>query len=80
MASSALSSSSSCVPRALKSVVVPRSKTHDLRLQTEALRLFTDSKPDIFIHLAAVVGGIGANRENPWPLFLRQRHYGYECH
>jgi GDP-L-fucose synthase len=52
-----------------KEVVVPRSKTHDLRIQTEALRLFTDSKPDIFIHLAAVVGGIGANRENPGRFF-----------
>jgi GDP-L-fucose synthase len=52
-----------------KEVVVPRSKTHDLRIQTEALRLFTDSKPDIFIHLAAVVGGIGANRGNPGRFF-----------
>jgi GDP-L-fucose synthase len=52
-----------------REVVVPRSKTHDLRVQTEALRLFTDAKPDIFIHLAAVVGGIGANRENPGLFF-----------
>jgi GDP-L-fucose synthase len=52
-----------------KEVVVPRSKTHDLRIQTEALRLYRDSKPDIFIHLAAVVGGIGANRENPGRFF-----------
>lgn len=52
-----------------KEVVVPRSKTHDLRVQTQALRLFTDAKPDIFIHLAAVVGGIGANRENPGLFF-----------
>ena len=52
-----------------KEVVVPRSKTHDLREKSEALRLFTDAKPDIFIHLAAVVGGIGANRENPGRFF-----------
>jgi GDP-L-fucose synthase len=52
-----------------KEVVVPRSNTHDLRIQTEALRLYRDSKPDIFIHLAAVVGGIGANRENPGRFF-----------
>jgi GDP-L-fucose synthase len=52
-----------------KEVVVPRSKTHDLRVQTEAMRLFTDAQPDIFIHLAAVVGGIGANRENPGRFF-----------
>jgi len=53
----------------VKEVVVPRSKTHDLRIQTEALRLYTDSKPDVVIHLAAVVGGIGANRENPGLFF-----------
>jgi GDP-L-fucose synthase len=52
-----------------KEVVVPRSKTHDLRVQTEALRLYTDAKPDVLIHLAAVVGGIGANRENPGRFF-----------
>jgi GDP-L-fucose synthase len=52
-----------------KEVVVPRSKTHDLREKADALRLFSDAKPDIFIHLAAVVGGIGANRENPGRFF-----------
>jgi GDP-L-fucose synthase len=52
-----------------KEVVVPRSEKHDLRIQTEALRLYTDSRPDIVIHLAAVVGGIGANRENPGRFF-----------
>jgi GDP-L-fucose synthase len=52
-----------------REVVVPRSKTHDLRVQTEALKLYTDSKPDVVIHLAAVVGGIGANRENPGLFF-----------
>ena len=52
-----------------KEVVVPRSDKHDLRLQTEALRLYTDTRPDIVIHLAAVVGGIGANRENPGRFF-----------
>src|ERR1700676_728820 len=50
-------------------VVVPRSDKHDLRVQTEALRLYTDTHPDIVIHLAAVVGGIGANRENPGRFF-----------
>ena len=52
-----------------KEVVVPRSDKHDLRVQTEALRLYTDTRPDIVIHLAAVVGGIGANRENPGRFF-----------
>ena len=52
-----------------KEVIVPRSEKHDLRIQTEALRLYTDARPDIVIHLAAVVGGIGANRENPGRFF-----------
>src|ERR1700732_1101780 len=46
-----------------KEVIVPRSDKHDLRIQTEALRLYSDTRPDIVIHLAAVVGGIGANRK-----------------
>src|SRR6202521_2287418 len=52
-----------------KEVVVPRSDKHDLRIQSEALRLYTDARPDIFIHLAAVVAGIGANRQNPGRFF-----------
>jgi GDP-L-fucose synthase len=52
-----------------KEVIVPRSRKHDLRVQSEALRLYTDARPDIVIHLAAVVGGIGANRENPGRFF-----------
>jgi GDP-L-fucose synthase len=52
-----------------REVVVPRSQVHDLRVQSEALRLYTDSRPDIVIHLAAVVGGIGANRANPGRFF-----------
>src|ERR1700693_4128099 len=52
-----------------KEVVVPRSDKHDLRIQSEALRLYTDARPDIVIHLAAVVGGIGANRKNPGRFF-----------
>lgn len=52
-----------------KEVIVPRSEKLDLRIQTEALRLYTDTRPDVVIHLAAVVGGIGANRENPGRFF-----------
>ncbi|HTC67743.1 MAG TPA: GDP-L-fucose synthase [Candidatus Acidoferrum sp.] len=52
-----------------KEVVVPRSDQHDLRIQSEALRLYNDARPDIVIHLAAVVGGIGANRQNPGRFF-----------
>jgi GDP-L-fucose synthase len=50
-------------------IVVPRSREYDLREKSEALRLYKDVQPDIFVHLAAVVGGIGANRENPGRFF-----------
>src|ERR1700737_3405517 len=61
-----------------KEVVVPRSDNHDLRLQPEALRLYTDTRPDIVIHLAAVVGGIGANRENPGRFFYENAIMGIQ--
>jgi len=48
-----------------REIIVPRSHEYDLRRQDLVTRLFETTKPDIVIHLAAVVGGIGANRENP---------------
>ena len=51
------------------SIRTPHSKEYDLREKSEALRLFKDQRPDIIIHLAAVVGGIGANRANPGRFF-----------
>jgi GDP-L-fucose synthase len=52
-----------------REIVVPRKSEYDLREKSEALRLYKDTKPDIFIHLAAVVGGIAANRANPGRFF-----------
>lgn len=52
-----------------REVTVPRSSDYDLREKSEALRLYKDARPDIFIHLAAVVGGIGANRANSGRFF-----------
>jgi GDP-L-fucose synthase len=52
-----------------KEIFSPRSREYDLREKSQAEKLFRDAKPDIFIHLAAVVGGIGANRENPGKFF-----------
>ena len=55
--------------RGCKEIFVPRSKDYDL-VQMEAVkRLYKDAKPHIVIHLAARVGGIGANRENPGKFF-----------
>jgi GDP-L-fucose synthase len=47
------------------SVIVPRSVEYDLVDRAAARRLLADAKPELVIHLAARVGGIGANRENP---------------
>lgn len=50
-------------------VFVPRSKEYDLREKRMIIRLLSDTHPSIVIHLAATVGGIGANRENPGRFF-----------
>ncbi len=52
-----------------REISAPRSTQYDLREKSEAVRLYKDARPDIFIHLAAVVGGIGANRANPGRFF-----------
>lgn len=52
-----------------RAIIVPRSKEFDLRQQSAIKKLLVKSKPDIILHLAAVVGGIGANRENPGKYF-----------
>jgi GDP-L-fucose synthase len=49
--------------------VVPRSREHDLRREADIVRLLDAARADMVIHLAAVVGGIGANRENPGRFF-----------
>jgi GDP-L-fucose synthase len=50
-------------------VFVPRSADYDLRTAEAIERALRDGQPEIVIHLAAVVGGIGANRENPGRFF-----------
>ena len=55
--------------RGCKEIFIPREKDYNL-VEAEAVkRAFTDAKPDVVIHLAAKVGGIGANRENPGSFF-----------
>lgn len=51
-------------------VFVPRSAAYDLVERDACRRLYKDARPDIVIHLAAKVGGIGANRENPGKFFF----------
>ena len=50
-------------------VFVPRSADYDLRDLEAVRRAIADAAPDVVIHLAATVGGIGANRDNPGKLF-----------
>ncbi len=50
-------------------IFVPRSRDHDLRDAHAIRALLRDTHPDLVIHLAAVVGGIGANREHPGSFF-----------
>jgi GDP-L-fucose synthase len=50
-------------------IVVPRSRDYDLRLGDDVRRLLADTRPDLVIHLAARVGGIGANRAHPAEFF-----------
>lgn len=56
--------------RGARRVVVPRSADHDLRDAVAAQALFQEVRPDLVIHLAARVGGIGANQARPADLYL----------
>ena len=52
-----------------REVFVPRSREYDLVDGGAVRRMLDDSRPDLVIHLAARVGGIGANRANPGRFF-----------
>lgn len=52
-----------------RSVFVPRSHDYDLVRAEAVERLYADARPDVVVHLAARVGGIGANRANPGRFF-----------
>ncbi len=64
--------------RGCKDVFVPRSKDYDLATADGIKRMYDDAKPDIVIHLAAVVGGIGANREHPGSFFYQNLMMGVQ--
>lgn len=50
-------------------LIAPRQAEYDLRQPDAVRRMIAEQRPDVIIHLAAVVGGIGANRENPGRYF-----------
>ncbi len=55
--------------RGASSVFVPRKEDYDLREHSAVLALLQDARPNVVIHLAASVGGIGANRTHPAEFF-----------
>jgi len=55
--------------RGVSQITVPRSADYDLTDRSQTDRLFADARPEVVIHLAAEVGGIGANRRNPGRYF-----------
>ncbi|NCF39859.1 MAG: NAD-dependent epimerase/dehydratase family protein [Planctomycetia bacterium] len=56
--------------RGVSEVVVPRRRDYDLVHEEAAIRLYEDHAPDLVFHLAAEVGGIGANIDNPGRYFF----------
>lgn len=57
-------------------IFVPRSKDYNLVENEACKRVYQDYRPNIVIHLAAVVGGIGANQENPGKFFYENLMMG----
>lgn len=62
--------------RGVDDLIVPRRRDYDLTDENAVRRLFSDSGPEIVIHLAAEVGGIGANRANPGRYFYANMAMG----
>jgi GDP-L-fucose synthase len=54
-----------------RDIAVVRKAQHDLTREPDVKRLFEETAPQVVIHLAAIVGGIGANRDNPGTFFYQ---------
>jgi GDP-L-fucose synthase len=59
-------------------VFVPRRAEYNLIEAADIKRLFAETRPDLVIHLAAVVGGIGANQKNPGKFFYENLMMGVQ--
>jgi len=64
--------------RGCESVFSPRSAQYDLREKSAVIRLFEEHRPDVVVHLAAIVGGIGANLAHPGRFFYENLVMGVE--
>lgn len=66
------------LPHDPAAVFVPRSADYDLRNPDGVRNLLVDAEPEVILHLAAVVGGIGANRVNPGKFFYENAIIGLQ--
>src|SRR4051794_28550619 len=62
--------------RGYNDIIVPRRREYDLTRQDAVEKLYVDFKPAVVLHLAAEVGGIGANRDNPGRYFYANATMG----
>src|SRR5687767_13656635 len=62
--------------RGYSDIIIPRRKEYDLTHEADAEKLYDDFKPSVILHLAAEVGGIGANRDNPGRYFFANMTMG----
>ena len=66
------------IERGCEEVFVPRSRDYNLTQLAAIVRLLEEARPDIVIHLAAQVGGIGANLEKPGEFFYNNLIMGIQ--
>lgn len=59
-----------------RNIFVPRHSAYDLTREAAVEQLFAEHRPEVLLHLAAVVGGIGANRANPGRFFYENAIMG----
>lgn len=64
--------------RNCKNILIPRIEDYNLVNLADIVRMYDDMKPDVVIHLAAVVGGIGANRLHPGKFFYENLMMGVQ--
>lgn len=64
--------------RGCKNILVPKIEDYDLVDINAVVRMYEDMKPDIVIHLASVVGGIGANLKHPAEFFYKNLMMGIQ--
>lgn len=64
--------------RGCRRIEVPQIEQYDLTRVADIKRMYKEMRPDVVIHLAAVVGGIGANRQRPGEFFYQNLMMGVQ--